>query len=50
MAEMCCVWKILMKKCMVMVTNIQNCLPNPNGLTTEILNLHLWCGDPSNEI
>ena len=32
--------------------NIQNCLPNPNGLTNliEILNLHLWCGDPSNEM
>ena len=32
--------------------NKQNCLPHPNGLTnsTEILNLHFWCDDPSNEI
>ena len=32
--------------------NIQNCLPHPNGSTilTEILNLHLWCDDPLNEI
>ena len=31
--------------------NIQNCLPNPNGLTnlTKMSNLHLWYGDPSNK-
>ena len=29
-----------------------NCNNKSNGLTnlTEILNLHLWCGDPSNEM
>ena len=32
--------------------NIQSCFLNPNGLTDlpEILNFHLWCDDPSNEI
>ena len=32
--------------------NIQNCLPHSNSFTNsnEILNVHLWCDDPSNEI
>ena len=56
MAKMYCVWKILINKCLVMVTiiikwslhsnyigncNIPNCLPNPNSLTNLTETLNL---------
>ena len=62
-AEICSVWKILMKTCLVMVTvikrvhlytgncKLQNCFGHPKRLTvsTQILNLLLLSDDSSNE-